>query len=825
MSRVMCVQTRFVDSHSRFLAHRLMNDPVTAGRLLLVYLVDISEQKSLEDQLLKARQEAESGNLAKSEFLAIMSHEIRTPLNSIIGMTTLLMDTEKTMTSEQAKCVGLIRSSGDSLLSILDDILDFTKIESSKFSLHLEPFLLRKMIEDVMDLFRSQCVTRQLRLTHYIAADVPDWVRGDEKRIRQVLWNILGNAVKFSKTGGYVSVDVQRDPTLEGGIKFAVTDTGIGIPANKIGQLFSPFTQADSSVNRRFGGSGLGLALVKRLIGLMNGDITVSSVEGRGSVFRFNMETPECAPEVVSGTMSPGYFALPGSAASIKLITGAQSPETQGQPQLSSSVGSNSSFKLGSKIVGGTVGTPPVTTVGGRLFPFKLGSAATLPRSPLADDSTPGSHHNSPGIDLELTAGKRFLVIHPEETSRKHVEAHCVRELKMVSAGSWADGSDQQAIMDAVNRDRIDLVVLHRSLSSSEADPYIPLVRKADSEKKKKSLTNGDVSAASSQVNEDDKVRDFLKNLLEAVNKRWNCRPAVVMTSWLACAGTKADNSTAAVVNSASAMFVPTVNEFEDLVDANIYIPYRTSGLSEAVLQAMEAAKMDTVRRGSVRSDQTGSEGTDGSPQLEMTTTPPEVAAPKPRRQTKPNSEIDHTLGKRLPMRILAVDDNSVNLLLATRFLEKMGFEGVQCADDGKAAIDMVKDGISKNQPFDLVLMDINMPVVDGLTASREILGHCAGLGIAPPVIIAVTADISEVSQARSLEYGMRGTLTKPIRIQSMQETLMAVGQEVMLTRQQTPTFALKLGDDGDLPAVMKNRLNRNKGMGTTGSEDLNKTI
>jgi hypothetical protein len=198
---------------------RLMNDPVTAGKLLLVYLVDCSQQKSLEEQLLKAREEAESGNLAKSEFLAVsyrqeaehiasfsnfpalkqvMSHEIRTPLNSIIGMTTLLMDTERTMTNEQFKCISLIRSSGDSLLSILDDILDFTRIESSKFNLHLEPFLLRRMIEDVLDLFRSQCVTRQLRLTHCIAEDVPDWVKGDEKRIRQILWVGLDGLKSFS---------------------------------------------------------------------------------------------------------------------------------------------------------------------------------------------------------------------------------------------------------------------------------------------------------------------------------------------------------------------------------------------------------------------------------------------------------------------------------------------------------------------------------------------------------------------------------------------------------------------------------------------------
>lgn len=646
-------------------------------------------------------------------------------------MTTLLIDTERNMTPEQAKCVNLIRSSGDSLLSIIDDILDFSRIESNKFSLHVEPFHLRKTVEDVLDLFRSQCVTRQLRLTHWIAEDVPDWVRGDEKRIRQVLWNIIGNAVKFSKTGGYVSLEVECDPGLEHGVRFAVTDTGIGIAATKITQLFSPFTQADSSVNRRFGGSGLGLALVKRLVGLMNGDIWVSSAEGRGSVFRFNVSIPDCSGDHATGALSPSYFGLSGPLAHARLASGGGSPPTTGNE-----VTSNGNSSLSSVRRFAPVGTPPVGSIpGGRLYPFKLGLGAKSPAA--VDEITPGSGHNSPGADIDLTINRRFIVIHPEDVSRKNVAAHCIRELKMVCAGSWAGFEDEMAILDAISRERVELVVIHRNLDASESDPYTTLPganrRTAGLNSKCRNGDNGSGSGTNSPTPEganENGVGPFLRRILDAVKKRWGRKPPVVMTSWLATAGVNARTPSdsaggAMVVHNATQMFIPTAPEFDDIVDAHIYIPYRTSNMTETVLQAIEMARQGSIRRGSQLSDRSADSGAAGEADISADPAKPQrtnsgdslggMAAARAARRapSKPSGEIDHTLGKRLPMKILAVDDNSVNNLLATRFLEKMGFEGVQCADDGKMAIEMVVEAISQGEPFDLIITDINMPVIE----------------------------------------------------------------------------------------------------------------
>jgi CheY-like chemotaxis protein len=442
---------------------------------------------------------------------------------------------------------------------------------------------------------------------------------------------------------------------------------------------------------------------------------------------------------------------------------------------------------------------------------------------------------------LELTTGKRFLVFHPDEISRRNAKAHCTRELKMICAGSWADGSDQAAIDQAVDKGRIDLVVIHRSLAKAESDPYQPLATSKRPEapvhvmpgSRSAPTAAARAKRAASSVEtlspppDDGGVGAFLQHLSDSVKKRWRRRPAVVMTSWLAVAGSTSSHGDSSLspqhglpptvtnvpsVNSASQMFMPSAHEFEQLVDAHVYIPYRTAGMTEAVLQAMESVRMlAALRRGSGLSD-TSNDAIDGElGHVDILPAAEPMPAPKPRRKdpNKPSSEIDHTLGKRLPMRTLVVDDNSVNLLLATRFLEKMGFEGVQCADDGQVAIDMVKEAINKGTPFDLILCDVNMPVLDGLEASRQILAHCASLNLFPPVIIAVTADISEVSQARALECGMRGTLTKPIRIQVMQETLVAVGQEILVARQSMASpaaeFELKIGEG----EVMKNRLKK----------------
>jgi len=276
--------------------HRAIKDP--EGNIMEYQAVghDVTVRKEAEAALTRAKESAEAADRAKSEFLAVVSHEIRTPINGVIGFTKLLRETP--LSAEQFGFVDMIGSSGLTLEALISDILDMSKIEAGKIDIDHAPFALRRSVEEVVTFFTPRARSAGLSLSAKIDEDVPALVNGDANRLRQILVNLIGNAIKFTEHGSVcVSLSCGRGAMIEGQNRrelrlfFAVTDTGIGIPPEKMNQLFRPFSQVDTSASRRRGGTGLGLIISKRLCELMGGAISVESEPTKGSTFRFTVRT------------------------------------------------------------------------------------------------------------------------------------------------------------------------------------------------------------------------------------------------------------------------------------------------------------------------------------------------------------------------------------------------------------------------------------------------------------------------------------------------------------------------------------------------------
>jgi len=273
---------------ARWIAWREVTVRTAGGSEMQSVGRDVTDRVSAEQALAEARDQAEAANRAKTRFLAMVSHEIRTPLNGILGMADLLGDTM--LSPEQATYLKAVKASGDTLLSLIEEVLDFSKIEAGRLDLTARPFALAALAEEVVELLGPRAQAKGLEICCYVDERLPAHVIGDEARLRQVLFNIAGNAIKFTERGG-VSIIVEPGAAADA-VSIIVQDTGIGISADDQARIFLEFEQADSGAARQYGGTGLGLAISRRIVELMGGSIAVESAPGAGSTFRFMIALP-----------------------------------------------------------------------------------------------------------------------------------------------------------------------------------------------------------------------------------------------------------------------------------------------------------------------------------------------------------------------------------------------------------------------------------------------------------------------------------------------------------------------------------------------------
>jgi two-component system, sensor histidine kinase and response regulator len=283
------------------------------GDECICFVVDIHKQKQTEQELKAAKAAADAANLAKSQFLANMSHEVRTPMNAIIGITELILTTP--LAPKQSEYLRMVMQSAESLLAVINDVLDFSKVESGKVELEHLPFSLRESIGDAVKSLAFRSSEKGLELALDVARDVPDWLLGDAGRLRQIVINLVGNAIKFTPQGEVVvQVELAEQYDHHAILRFCVADTGIGLAAEKLDKVFEAFEQADASTTRNYGGTGLGLAIVRRLVELMDGRVWVESTPGAGSRFYFTVRVALCT-EPPPERPTPRRAALKGTRA------------------------------------------------------------------------------------------------------------------------------------------------------------------------------------------------------------------------------------------------------------------------------------------------------------------------------------------------------------------------------------------------------------------------------------------------------------------------------------------------------------------------------